>query len=99
MTGQHDPLDPQPTEADLARVGVERRKEVDDLKWLMGHTQGRRIMVRILDRAGIRRTPFHTNGSTMAFNAGQQNIGLWLESEVLEASPEAYFKMLKEFTR
>ena len=75
-----------------------RLQEIDDLKWLMGHAQGRRIVTRIFEKTGIRRTPFNTNGSTMAFNAGMQNAGLWFESEVLEASPDAFIKLLKAYT-
>ena len=76
-----------------------RQQQIEDLKWLMAHPQGRRIVTRILDRTGTRRTPFNTNGSTMAFNAGAQNVGLWIESEVIEVSFEGYTRMLKEFTK
>lgn len=98
-----DPTDTQADEAaaDAQRKAEEfkRKQEADDIKWLMAHPQGRRIVTRIFDRTGIRRTPFNTNGSTMAFNAGQQNVGLWLESEVIETSPGEYMKLLKEFKR
>ena len=85
------------TEQDAARLA--RQQQVDDLKWLMAHPQGRRIVARFFDRTGIRRTPFNTNGSTMAFAAGAQNVGLWLEAEVLEASFDGYMKLLKEFQK
>lgn len=98
-----DPID---LEANAAAAASEqddaklaRQQQVDDLKWLMAHPQGRRIVARIFDRTGIRRTPFHTNGSTMAFNAGAQNVGLWLEAEVTEVSFDGYTRMLKEFAR
>lgn len=84
-------------EAKAARM--KRQQEIEDVKWLMAHPQGRRIATRILERTGYRRTPFHTNGSTMAFHAGEQNVGLWLEGELVEVAPEGYFKMLKEFQR
>ena len=82
-----------------AKANIQRLQQVEDLKWLMGHAQGRRIVTRLFEKTGIRRTPFHTSGSQMSFNAGAQNVGLWLEAEVLEASPDAYFKLLKEFAR
>lgn len=85
------------TEQDAARIA--RQQQVDDLKWLMAHPQGRRIVARIFDKTGIRRTPFNTSGSVMSFNAGAQNIGLWLEAEVLEVAFEGYTKMLKEFQK
>ena len=92
LQGQEQQADEKSRKAQL-----DRRQQVDDLKWLMAHPQGRRIVTRIFERTGIRRTPFHTNGSTMAFNAGAQNVGLWLEAEVLEAAFDAYMKLLKEF--
>lgn len=85
------------TEQDAARIA--RQQQVDDLKWLMAHPQGRRIVARIFEKTGIRRTPFNTSGSVMSFNAGAQNVGLWLEAEVLEVAFEGYTKMLKEFQK
>ncbi len=92
------PLDPP--EEDLRRevvaADLQRREEMDDLKWLMAHAQGRRIVTRLFDRTGIRRTSFNANGSTMAFNEGRRDIGLWIEREVFDAAPEAYLRLLKE---
>lgn len=98
-----DPTDLQAQAADTASTQDAARlaklQQTDDLKWLMAHPQGRRIVTRIFERTGIRRTPFNTNGSTMAFNAGGQNVGLWLEAEILEASFDGYMKLLKEFQK
>lgn len=94
-----DPFNTQDADAtaeqDEARL--KRLQQNEDLKWLMEHPQGRRIVTRIFERTGIRRTPFNTNGSTMAFNAGAQNVGLWLEGEILEVAFDGYVAMLKEF--
>lgn len=74
-----------------------RRRELDDLKWLMAHPQGRRIVGRLLEEAGVNRTTFNHSGSVMAFNEGKRHIGLFITAEVLEAAPEGYFKLLKEY--
>ncbi len=99
MADPTDALTDEPQAAAEAQRAAEfkRQQQVDDLKWLMAHAQGRRIATRILERTGYRRTPFNTNGSTMAFNAGQQNVGLWFEAELVDASPDAYLKLLKDF--
>jgi len=99
MTDPFDQLqtDQDQATADADRARLRREQEIEDLKWLMGHAQGRRIATRIFERTGYRHTPFHTNGSTMAFKAGEQNVGLWLEAELLEASPDGYLRLLKEF--
>ena len=98
-----DPTDlaQQETDAhtDQERAKAARRQQIEDIRWLMTHAQGRRIVTRIFERTGYRRTPFNTNGSTMAFNAGTANVGLWLEAEVLDASPEHYLRLLREYTR
>lgn len=98
-----DPIDAaedetQQREDQLAAEEFRKKQQSDDIKWLMAHPQGRRIVTRIFEKTGIRRTPFNTNGSTMAFNAGMQNVGLWIESEVLTHAPERYMQLLKEFS-
>jgi hypothetical protein len=85
------------SEQDAARLV--QQQQVDDLKWLMAHPQGRRIVARVFEKTGIRRTPFNTSGSVMAFNAGAQNVGLWLEAQVLDVAFDGYTKMLKEFQK
>lgn len=97
----NDPLDlqarEQEQEAREASRTAKRQQEVEDIKWLMAHPAGRRLAVRVLERTGNRRTSFHTNGSTMAFNEGRRDVGLWFEGELLEVTPDAFLKMLKEF--
>lgn len=98
-----DPVDLHQHDADAKAEKLEaerqRKQQVADLEWLMAHPQGRRIVTRIFEKTGIRRTPFNTSGSVMSFNAGAQNVGLWLEGEVMEASFEGYVTMLKEFAQ
>ena len=84
-------------EAEQALARERRRREVEDLKWLMAHPQGRRIVTRLLDAAGVSRSSYSHSGSLMAFNEGRRDIGLFITAEVLEAAPEGYFKLLKEY--
>lgn len=96
-----DPLDlqRQEREAEVEETVAreKRRRELEDLKWLMAHPQGRRIVSRLLEEAGVNRTTFNHSGSVMAFNEGKRHVGLFLTAEVLEASPDGYFKLLKEY--
>lgn len=96
-----DPTDlrGQEREAEVEEIQAreKRRKDLEDLKWLMAHPQGRRIAARILDQAGVNRSSFNHSGSLMAFNEGKRDIGLWFTAEMLEAAPEGYFKLLKEY--
>jgi hypothetical protein len=84
-------------EADEAVARDRRRKELDDLRWWLGHPQGRRIAMRLLDEAGVYRSSFNHSGSVMAFNEGKRHMGLFLTAEFLEASPDGFMKVLKEY--
>lgn len=77
-------------------LAEQRRKQVEDIKWLMAHKAGRRFMWRLLEVTGTRRTSFNNSGSVTAFNEGQRNVGLVFEAEVLDIAPEQYMAMLKE---
>lgn len=83
-------------EADEAVARDQRRRELDDLRWLLAHPQGRRIASRVLSETGVFRSTFNTSGSVMAFAEGKRHIGLWLTAELMEAQPEGYFKVLKQ---
>lgn len=74
-----------------------RRRELEDLRWLLGHPQGRRIAGRLLAEAGVFRSSFNHSGSVMAFNEGRRHMGIFITDELLEASPDGYMKVLKEF--
>lgn len=69
----------------------------EDLKWLVAHPAGRRVVCRLLEEAGTFRTSFHASGSTMAFNEGRKQTGYFLTGALMEIAPESYLKLLKEF--
>lgn len=72
-----------------------RKQEADDIRWLMAHKQGRRILWRVLEQAGIYRTSFTGNSETF-FREGKRALGLFLLSDVHEFAPDSYVTMLKE---
>jgi len=86
-------------EAKLAdAMRLQRQREMDDFKWLMGHKQGRRIMWRMLEMTGLHRTP-HVLGASAednAFRAGLANMGLILQAEIHTVCPEHFPTMTKE---
>ncbi len=103
MATYDDPTDLKCLErdAEAEEVGARerRRKELEDLRWLLGHPQGRRIVTRLLDEAGVYRSSFNHSGSVMAFNEGKRHMGLFLIAELTEASPDGFMKVLKEHGR
>lgn len=77
---------------------LQRQREMDDFKWIMGHKQGRRFMWRMLEMTGLHRTP-HVLGACAednAFRAGNANIGLQLQAEIHTVCPEHFPTMTKE---
>lgn len=78
------------------RSKTEHENEVDDLKWLMGSKRGRRIVWRLLDRAGVYRLSFNTNAMTMAFAEGNRNEGLRTIALINANCPDLYTNMVKE---
>lgn len=101
MTTDKDPTDLNRLEREAAAEELQarerRRKELDDLRWWLGHPQGRRLISRLLEHTGIFRSSFNHSGSVMAFNEGRRDVGLFLTAELTEASADGYMKVLKEY--
>ena len=100
MSSNYDPLDQKAQdkarEDRNARNKQAEKSEIEDVKWLMGNARGRRILWRMLDRAGVFRLSFNTNSMTMAFAEGARNEGLRLLATIHTACPDLYPTMLKE---
>ena len=95
-----DPTDIEEQQArrreEQQRLRVLAQQESDDLKWLMNAKRGRRVMHRLLERAGVFQLSFNTNAMTMAFNEGRRNEGLALTHKLMAACPEQWALMIKE---
>ena len=96
----YDPTDIRSQERAKAendlRTKLAKDTEEADFKWLMGSKRGRRIVWRLLDRAGIFRLSFNTNSMAMAFNEGNKNEGLRILAQIHSLCPELYYVMVKE---
>lgn len=96
----HDPLDireqERANEDQQTRARLNRETEAADVKWLMSSKRGRRIVWRLLDRAGVFRLSFNTNAMQMAFAEGNRNEGLRTLAQIHTLCPELYPLMLKE---
>lgn len=100
MSYEDDPTNVQELEAQrLSGEALSVRAlalEVDDLKWLMSDKRGRRVVARLLERAGVWRSSFNSDALQMAFNEGVRNEGLRLLDMVTAHCRERYVEMLKE---
>lgn len=72
-------------------------REVEDLKKILAHPEGRRFIWRLLSESGVFRTSF-TGNSTTFFNEGKRDIGLLILSEVMKADMSKFTQMQNEFS-
>jgi hypothetical protein len=97
---QPDPFDTETevaARAEKARIDkLIRAEQVADFKWLMGQRRGRRIVWRLLERAGVFRTSFNPEALAMAFAEGRKNSGLEILADIHALVPELYPVMVKE---
>lgn len=96
----YDPTDIRGQERKQADAELRNRlakdTEESDFKWLMGSKRGRRIVWRLLDRAGVFRSSWNTNSMTMAFVEGTKNEGYRTLAMIHSLCPELYSAMVKE---
>ena len=87
--------DPKQVEKAGEKEKIRRRRELDDLIWVLSDPRGRRFVWRLLGKFGLFRSSF-TGNSTTFFNEGERNAALFINTEVMEARPEAYLEMTLE---
>lgn len=96
----YDPTDIRGQERAQADTDLRRRLAKDteqaDFRWLMSSKRGRRIVWRLLERAGVYRLSFNTDAMAMAFAEGNRNEGLRLMALIHTLCPELYAVMVKE---
>ena len=97
---EHDPFDLEEQElrSDLRRVASRLSSEHDDADfvWLMSGPRGRRIVRRLLDRAGVWRTSFHPNTMEMSRQEGAKQTGYWILAQIDRLCPSEYTTMMQE---
>ena len=74
----------------------ERENELEELRKLMSHQWGRNVVRRLLAFSGVKNQCYNGRTEDTIFNDGKRKVGLYLESEVLEAAPGSYLKMIEE---
>lgn len=84
------------SDADLRRrrrgrgkKSAEQQHEAD-LRWFMAQKQGRRLMWKWLERAGIYHTSFSTHSGEMSFKEGRRSFGLELTAELVANAPAEF---------
>lgn len=84
------------------RIQNERKKhdleqrEKDDIKFVMGSEQGRRVIWSLLEKGQVFGACFNVDPHITAFNEGQRNLALVLFQRVMAHCPDQYLKMAAE---
>ena len=100
MADDHNPydLDGQAL-AEKERQGTrlsEKAQWESDIRWIMGHKRGRRVVDRLLKDAKVEICAFNPNALQMSHNTGHQRIGTDLLEVIKRVALEEYFTMLRE---
>lgn len=74
----------------------EKQEVVNDVIAVLAIPAGRRYIWRLLEKARVFRTPYAGQTNLTFLNLGQQNLGLQIFTELLDASPELFLQMQKE---
>lgn len=73
-----------------------RDLELSAIRNILKTENGRAFMYNCLQNCGTFDSSFNTDPQLTVFNEGRRSHGLWLVSELKEASPDNYYLMLKE---
>lgn len=72
-----------------------RDQELSDLAMVASTIQGRRFLWRLIERCKVFETIWE-NSARIHYNAGQQDLGHFLMSEIVNTKQEIFFQMMKE---
>lgn len=72
------------------------QRDIDDIQFVMGSEQGRRVIWSLLEKGQVFGACFNVDPHITAFNEGQRNLALVLFQRVMAHCPEQYMKMAAE---
>ncbi len=75
---------------------VEGRDIDEFLRQMLALRQGRTYFWNLLASCGIGRNPFSADALTMAFAAGEMNVGQRILADIIRVAPERYIEMMGE---
>jgi hypothetical protein len=73
-----------------------RYQREDDIKAVCSSVNGRRFLWHLMEKCSVFKSVHHPSGSQVYYNAGQQDIGHFVMSEILEADPKLFLQMQQE---
>ena len=86
------------SQVEKAKTQEERERELElaDLRFVVSSPQGRRLIWRLLTHCRVFNSVFNNSGSVTYYHSGMQDVGHFIQAEVIEAKKEAYLEMMRE---
>lgn len=75
-----------------------RDRELNDWRAILATPEGRRVIWRVLERAMLFKTIWEPS-ARIHFNAGLQDMGLFVLAEIMAADPSIFITMMTENKR
>jgi hypothetical protein len=75
---------------------LDRENELADLRSVLATVEGRRFIWRLMAQCKVFGTVFDNQSLAIAYNAGRQDVGHYLMSEVTTADEQRLLEMMKE---
>lgn len=90
-------IDDEESKAELeAKQKLLAQRDIDDIQFVMGSEQGRRVIWSLLEKGQVFGACFNVDPHITAFNEGQRNLALVLLQRVMTHCPDQYLKMAAE---
>ncbi|EAS3170730.1 hypothetical protein DOV11_19410 [Salmonella enterica] len=90
-------IDDECRKAELdAKQQLLAQRDIDDIQFVMGSEQGRRVIWSLLEKGQVFGACFNVDPQITAFNEGQRNLALVLFQRVMAHCPDQYLKMAAE---
>ena len=77
------------------KIKMDRAQELYDLKQIMALPHGRRFIWRLLTHCRVFGSIWN-NSAQIHYNAGMQDVGHFIQNEVIAADDMAFINMMKE---
>lgn len=88
--------DPAEVEKAKARDEERRKQELNDIRTVLANASGRRLIWKVLTKCNAFGSVFSKEASTMSYLSGQQDLGHYIMSEIVQADENLLLKMMKE---
>lgn len=73
-----------------------RKQELNDIRTVLSNASGRRLIWRLMSRCNSFGSVYSKDASHMSYLSGQQDLGHFLMSEIVEADENLLLKMMKD---